>query len=343
MFGRTVFTAGDQTFLTDDLLLAALGSGRWDGLRRHVRALLEADLELGEDVNEELDARIDETAADFRYQRDLISAADTEQWLLARGLSADDWFAALRRRLLAEDTLLRPMPPAPPDPSDFLQAVWAEFVVSGAAAEVGESLARQAVADELVASQHPAPPPDLAAIAAELELVREHFPSLDPADVRRRVIRLDALGSALSRLQAGTVTLEAVRREVEHRALDLVRVECEVARFEDELRAREAALCVREDGLALEEAAEEAHTGVESLELWLEDLPPELRTPLRSASVGELLGPLAWEGAPALVLVTEKERPSVEDPGVRARVERSLLDRLLAERLESRVTWLLRF
>ena len=342
MFGRTVFTAADQTFLTDDLILAALSDGRWDVLRHHVRAALELDHARGGAQDAELDAASDQAAADFRYARDLISAEDTTAWLLARGLSVEDWYDALRRRHLEEEARARPiMPPAPPDPSDFVKSVWAEFVVSGMAAELAELLARQAVAQALLPGEPPAPDP--AALAEDLALVREHFPHLDDAEARTRLGRLMTLASAVSRLAEVALTPEALRKELEHRALDLVHLSCEVALFDDAPRAREAALCVREDGLSLAEAAEEAHTEVQEAELWIDELPPELRTPLRSAGPGELLGPLAWEGQPALVYVHQKHRPSLDDPDVRERLEQGLLDRTLEERMEALVTWQLKF
>lgn len=342
MFGRTVFSVGEQAILTDDLVLVAILSGRWDGLRRQVQAMLEADRELGSVEDARLEAAVEEAAAEFRYDRDLINADDAERWLEDRGITVDDWLDALRRRLLAPAALPRALLPAPPDPPELLHATWAEFVLSGMAMELAEQLARQSVAHDLAAGTTP-PPPDEATLAQDVELVGLHFPDRGAGEIRARLLRLDALASAVGRLMATAVTPDVVRREIDHRALDLLQLDCEIAVFEDELRAREAALCVREDGLPLDEVAAEAHTGVEELRLCIEDLEPALRTAFRSASAGELLGPLPWEGSPALVLVTGKHRPTAEDTEVRARAERGLLDRLLGERLESQVRWSLRF
>jgi len=343
MFGRTVFSVGEQAILTDDLVLVAILSGRWDGLRRQTQAMLEADRELRGLEDARLEAAVEEAAAEFRYDRDLINASDAERWLEDRGIAVDDWLDALRRRLLAPAALPRALLPAPPDPPELLQATWAEFVLSGMAMELAGQLARQSVAHELAAGNTPAPPPDEATLAQDVELVGMHFPDLGVDDTRARLLRLDSLASAVGRLSATAVTPDVVRREIDHRALDLLQLDCKIAVFEDELRAREAALCVREDGMALEEVAEDAHTGVEALRLCIEDLDSGLRNAFRSASAGELLGPLPWEGRPALVLVTGKHRPTAEDPEVRGRAERGLLDRLLGERLETQVRWSLRF
>lgn len=342
MFGRTVFSIGDQTFQTDDLVCAAIVSGRWDALRRQARAALDTEAELASAEDERLEKAVEEAAAKFRYDRDLITAADTEQWLADRDVQVDDWFDVIRRRLLAPANRPRmPLAP-PPDLPELTRAVWVSFICEGAAAELATLLARQAVAHEMAAQASPSPPNDDDALAQDLEAVLSYFPELDPDRTRERLLRLDSLASGVGRCRALALTPEAIRREVEHCALDLIRIDCQVLTFDSEPLAREAALCVKDDGLDINEVASEARTELLDAQLYVEDVEPNLRSIFRSAPPAELLGPIPWEGRYALVLVLAKVRASTEDAEVRTRAERHLLDRLLADLEERRISWTLR-
>lgn len=343
MFGRTVFSVGDQTFQTDDLVSAAILSGRWDVLRRQARAELDAHAELASAIDQRLEAAAEEAAAEFRYARDLINADDAERWLADRDVEVDEWLDSIRRRLLAPAGRRRmPLAP-PPDLPELTRAVWVSFVCNGEAAELSALLARQAVAHEMATSSSPPPPDDEEVLAQDLDAILAYFPDLDPAATRERVLRLSWLASGIGRCRGLVLTPDVVRREVEHHALDLLRIDCQVVTFPSEPLAREAALCVRDDGLGIEEVAREARSELQDATLYIEDVEPALQGVLRSAAPDALLGPIPWEGQYALVQMLEKVRATPEDPEVRARAEGHLLDRLFADLEERRVIWSLRF
>ncbi len=343
MFGRTVFSVGDQTFQTDDLVAAAILSGRWDGLRRQVRSELDAHAELAAVTDQRLEAAVEEAAAEFRYARDLINADDAEQWLADRDVEVDEWLDSIRRRLLAPAGRRRmPLPP-PPDLPELTRAVWVAFVCGGEAAELSALLVRQAVAHEMATPNSPPPPDDGEALAQDLDAVLAYFPELDAAATGDLVLRLSWLASGIGRCRGVVLTPEVVRREVEHHALDLLRVDCQLVTFPSEPLAREAALCVKDDGLAIEEVASEARSELQEASLYIEDMEPGLRTIFRSAAPDALLGPIPWEGQFALVQMLDKVRATPEDPEVRSRAEGHLLDRLFEDLVERRVTWTLQF
>ncbi len=343
MFGRTVFSVGDQTFQTDDLVSAAILSGRWDGLRRQARAELDSQAELAAVADQRLEAAVEEAAAEFRYARDLISADDAERWLADRDVEVDEWFDSIRRRLLAPAARRRMPLPDPPDLPELTRAVWVSFVCDGGAAELSALLARQAVAHEMATRTTPPPPDDEEALVQDLEAILTYFPELDPAATRDRVLRLSWLASGIGRCRGLVLTPEVVRREVEHHALDLLRIDCQLVTFPSEPLAREAALCVKDDGLGIEEVASEARSELREASLYIEDVEPGLRTIFRSAAPDALLGPVPWEGQYALVQMLDKVRATPEDPAVRARAEGHLLDRLFEDLEERRVTWTLQF
>lgn len=343
MFGRTVFSVGTQTFQTDDLVSAAILSGRWNVLRREARAGLDTEAELGGAGDQRLEDAVEAAAAEFRYARDLITAEDAERWLEDRDVEVDEWLDSIRRGLLAPAGRKRmPLAP-PPDPPELIRAVWVSFVCGGAAADLADELARQAAAHQIAGEQVPPPADDAAMLEQDRDTVLSYFPELDPALTAHRVLRLSHLASAVGRCRRLVLTPEAVRREVDHRALDLLRLDCQVATFESDLLAREAALCVKDDGLSLADVAGEARTALEELQLYVEDADAGLRGLLRSAAPQALLGPVAWEGRYALIQVLAKVRASAEDEEVCRRAEEHMLDRLFEDFGERQVTWSLRF
>jgi hypothetical protein len=77
------------------VILAGPLWGDWTALQERVRsglACLATLDELDEDEEDALDeANVETAAAEFRYARDLVAAADLEAWLEGRGLSVEAW------------------------------------------------------------------------------------------------------------------------------------------------------------------------------------------------------------------------------------------------------------
>jgi prepilin-type processing-associated H-X9-DG protein len=88
------------------VVLAGLLWGDWMALEERVRsglACLARIDDLDEDDADALDeADVETAAAEFRYARDLVAAADLEAWLERRGLSVEAWLDFIRRGLLIE-------------------------------------------------------------------------------------------------------------------------------------------------------------------------------------------------------------------------------------------------
>src|SRR2546426_3448394 len=103
---NSVWMAGTELVSHDDLVVCASGTEQYT-----VRDAIEATLFRGElepvwkeflqriaceKRAEELEMELDEKAIDsateaFRYEHDLITAEETEQWLAVRGLNLDDF------------------------------------------------------------------------------------------------------------------------------------------------------------------------------------------------------------------------------------------------------------
>lgn len=121
--------------------------------------------------------------------------------------------------------------------------------------------------------------------------------------------------------------------------LDWIRLEVREIAFADEAAAREAALCLREDGATLESVANDAHTPVREGRYYLDETDPETRPMLLSAGPDELVGPLSLSDGFHLVLVREKIMPSDQDADIRRRAEETLVSSLSEREAHTRVRW----
>src|SRR5689334_22183559 len=93
---------GDREFKTRDVIDAALWRGDLDNSWRLFSLRLEAEKRADEQDLELEDDQLDLAAETFRYERDLITAEETEQWLAARCLSLDDFSDYFARRYWGE-------------------------------------------------------------------------------------------------------------------------------------------------------------------------------------------------------------------------------------------------
>ncbi len=98
-------------------------------------------------------------------------------------------------------------------------------------------------------------------------------------------------------------------------------------------------MCLREDGLPLDEVAAAAHATVSESRFYLDDLDPEVRPMFLAARPVDLLGPILFEGAHTLFRVTDKVMPSEQDPEILRRAETGVEGRLVAAQAQQRVKW----
>lgn len=280
----------------------------------------------------------------FRYERDLISAEETEAWLGLRGLTAEDlekhmarrhWEEALGAKMTAEETV-------PPVTAIFLGPLAADMMFDDGFRPPAVALSRRLVAG--IGARRP----DDNQVDAE----RRRFlarAGLDPA-------RLDGWLAALERHSAwleGMLVLEGtyvaaaaalltparLAGELAALRLPLTRLDLECVEFESLEAAREGHLCVREDGLSLEQVAEEARYPFRRYALLAEQAPEDLRQRLLCASVGEVLPPAPVGGVFHLLRLTGKVEPGLADPAVRERLEQRILDAHFGETAAGELRW----
>lgn len=181
------------------------------------------------------------------------------------------------------------------------RAVWAEAVCSGTLERLAQELAAKAAAGD----------------------------ALSETDFDR----------AYERFVAEAVTPQALASILEIRKAGWIRVDCRTLLLSSEPAAREAALCIRDDGMALAEVSAQAGVEMRDHALYLEDAAGELGQALLSARTGELLGPLPLADRFALVLVDEKVEPTLDDPEILRRVQEAVRRRAIEREVVNRVTW----
>jgi hypothetical protein len=168
---------------------------------------------------------------------------------------------------------------------------------------------------------------------------RVWLPGIDPDRAARRVGVLSRLITARQRLQDREIPPDVIRREIERGKLDWIRVDCRIADFESEARAREALLCIVEDRLPLERVAADARVPVQEGRYYLADLDPEIRSRLLGSAPGEVVGPIPLGPGYRLVLLMRKELPSEADPEVVRLATDRTRARALADRVARRIRW----
>jgi hypothetical protein len=307
---RPVFSVVGRTYRFDDVVRAARAWGELDDLEWQTA---EGSAALDQLVSER--SALDESAVEaaaiaWRYERRLLAADELEAWLAHWELRPSDWLDYVRRRLAREshagnlsEALVRYTPHA----KRVEGALWAEAVCSGSLARWARQLAGRAAA------------------AAALGRPQGDDPG--------------ALDEALAELSRRARSPEASEKLLLARQVDWLRVECEVLAFPDEGMAREAALCVREDGMSLAEVARHAGVALTKQSVLLEEVPPPLSERLLSAVPGDLVGPVAVGDGYVVAAVRDKRTPAIGDPVVQERLDEEIPRRAVETEVTNRVRW----
>jgi hypothetical protein len=332
-----VCACGTQEYTARDAIDAAIFRGeleeKWQTFLYDVAAEKRAD-ELELELDE---SAISAAAEEFRYRHDLITAEETEAWLVNRGLTFDDFSDYFARQYCA-GTLNESFSPeqigyASAD-TDLRDLFVAELILSGALQDMTTKLmwrlAARCAGDE--------PSPD--AIAAEQRKFL-HRTRIDPGQLANWLEELGRDSQWLNEMlemEAAYRTHcdrllapEARQRELRGLRLHLTRFEIEVIELESHDAASEALFCLREDGMSVQEVATEGRYPYRRADFHLEDLPVDSQQKYLSASPGELLGPIPHGDGFELSRIIKKVEPRLEDPTVKSRIDQRLLDRYFSE------------
>lgn len=324
LFGQVVFSVAGAEYRWEDVVLAAELSGDWARLQERVRegiALLRR-WEEEPDVLEE--SEIESAASEFRYQRDLISAEEMEEWLARWGLTAESWMDYVRGLLLRQKWSGDPAGLAlgsSSEEGEIEERVLAEAVCSGELRRLASTLAGRAAIAAREAEDGPA----------------------TPSTGLSRSESLASFELSFQRFCEREVTPEAVEAQIRAGQADWTRLDCRCVSFPNEEAAREAALGVRIDGRTLDEVAGDAHGEIRREEFYIEEAPAESRDLFLGARKGELVGPVPIGDEFLLYLVLDKVLPSESDERVGLRARETVVTRLVEGEMNDRVKWRWRF
>ncbi len=315
---RPVFTVDGEVFHWGDVVRHAQASGRWDELQGEARHGLACESHFDTIEDEGAEEAIDEAAAEFRYERELITAEEMEAWLEARGLTPEAWMGSIRRAVLRQlwaDDLDAIVAEHPASDEELDEALRTDLLCSGTRRTLAEELAVEAAA---AAASTDAPPQGA------------------PAD---RDALLAILHQRADRFRQEVTAPETLAREVSSNQMEWIRVECQAIEFAEDTHAREAALCLTEDRLDFADVAGEADVPVEKVIFYLDQLDTDTRSRFLGATVGDVIGPVAVDEVFTVYQVMAKVMPSIDDPEVLRRAEDRLLSRALAAEVNRRVRW----
>jgi hypothetical protein len=327
-----------QEYKARDAIDAAHFRGQLDSLWQEFLRRVAAEEKSDEEEVELDEAVIDSAAEAFRYQRDLITAEETEQWLSIRGLNLDDFSDYFARQycgnVLPEveyETIEFGL--APPELRNLFAA---DLILSGDLDWMTIQLSWRLAAAAAAAKD------GVASDAIEAE--RKSF-------FKRTGISSDQLAQWLEQLGRDSqwfdrmLTMEAAywqqsetlltpqlrKREIATLRLQLTRFETEVIELESRDAAQEALFCVREDGMSMEEVATEGRYPFRCVSFLQEDIPDDLQQKFLSVTPGEVLEPIPRGESFELHRIVKKIEPQADDAAVLERVENKILERHFSE------------
>jgi hypothetical protein len=320
-------TFEDEDLSFDALLLGAVADGSWAELRGALTRGLAAE-RAGAPTDT---AAVREAESSFRRARGLLAGEDLRSWLDEREVTLGDWRSHVRRMLAAEEHLLA-TPEAFPElglPDAARVAVAVEGLV-GQASDVlllgvaaGSPALAEDTGDQARALAGRAAD-DLALPLADRALGRL---TVEAAEVLRLRGQLDRARTEIA--------AETVREAIAEHLLDWTVLVYDELVLPTEQAAREAALCLGEDGMDLEEVGRLAGAPPLRCRVSAQDADPRLL----AGSPGAPLGPVSSVRGWQVIVLRERRAPSPDEPQTRERARELALRRVLDRRLAGRVLW----
>ncbi len=323
----TVFRAGGMAFSVDDAVASACFRGELEAAMAETLALAAIEARMAEEGLEIDDGALQASSERFRYEHDLISAGETEAWLNERGMNTADFGRWLYQRLCRE-TIAAAEDDAIPD--DFPDLLRIHLWLSDEMGALAKRLRRRVAADvELV--QRGKPVSGEAVLKQFLD--RRRFDGRSLSEWLSALARDQSWLESAARLESAfdRLVIEALTDEVRTARLSsmgaaLTRLEIDTLEFDSAAAAREAALCVHDDGASLASVARDAGYHAERSLMWADDLAGPFVQRLLGAAEGEVVGPIERYGRFAVHQLLRKIEPSLADADVRGRIDEAVLD-----------------
>lgn len=260
----------------------------------------------------------------FRTARALTAVDDFKSWLSARDLGLGDVADFLERQLARPGEARR----------EDGAAVYGELVCRGLLDRWMLALGRRlAVHAQWLEGGRSEPAPDaLPRMPTATAFVGE---GLEASELQR----LAEAEAVYATLEARLLVDTRLQRVLEARKLELVAFDLEVFGTPSADVARELRLCLKVDGLGIEELTRRSGLPLREVHAFAEALPRVVQRELLAAVPGEVLGPFVVEGEHQVLRLRRKALPSLARPEVRARLEAEARSGAFGDALHERVRW----
>lgn len=339
--GATVFTCGDNSYTDRDVIDAALFRGELDPTWKELLRCVECENQSGDaDMD---DATIDAAVEKFRYDHDLITAEEVEQWLEARGLTMDEFGEYFARHYWGDKSPQTQAAEAVDyvsAPEEMRALLQAELILSGEFDRIAAQVSWRAAGGQELKDDV-----DLANERAEFlkrtglsDATLGNWLSGLGRDEQwlNAMLRLEAIHN---RIRAELLTPQNRQRELSGMRLPLTRLDVEMMELESKNAASEASLCVTVDGLTMEEVAKEGRYPFRQQQLLVEDVEPDLQQKFLSVPAGSVIDPIPRGDGFQLCRIVKKTEPNPDDPVVQERVDKRLLDLHFSELVSKHIQW----
>ena len=342
--GLVVCACRGREYKARDAIDAALFRGELESIWEEFLCKINAEARA-----KELELELDEDAIDgmaelFRYEHDLITAEETERWLEQRGLTLEDfsdYFALCYWRTAIENISPEDVDlvSAPVELRDFFTV---ELIFAGEL----DLLSKQLMWRLAAFDANEAHDVDAKEIAAEQKRFLDRF-ELKPSKLGAWLGRIGRDEEWLKETLVLEVAYRAVcetvlnpqarKKQLAVLRMPMTRFEAEVIEVESLDAAREALLCIKQDGVTMEEVSAEARYPYRRITFRHEDVPPELQQKFWSVSAGDVLDPLRRGDGFELYRITQKSEPDLTDSIVQERIDDRLLEQHFAQLVRDHV------
>ena len=339
--GLVVCVCGEREYKARDVIDAALFRGELEKSWKEFLCRIAAE-QRARELGLELDyVAVEDMAEAFRYTHDLITAEETEQWLSDRGLTLEEftdyfarqyWQTELREKISpvragrAVDVDLSSAPDALrhlfitdlifSDELDRLtqQLTWrlAALAENGRAQTDSKEITRER---EEFLERHKIKPPKIADWLGQIDRDEEWLEEILAMEAAYRKSRETVLNS------------HAQKKQLAMLRVPLTQFEAEVIEVESRDAAKEALMCIQEDGMSMEQVATEARYPFRHVTFHQQDIPDDLQQKFWAVRPGDFLDPVPRGDGFELYRVVKRAEADLNDATVRERIDDRLLER----------------
>ena len=346
---RVVLSCGQKDFTVRDVLDTSWFRGDlqvdWDHLL-YAQACEQVADESGLEAEDEI---LQSMSEEFRYERELLTAEETERWLAAHDLNEEDFTNYFVRRYWGNHSKCEVEPPKTDFPAakpELFELLHVDLVLSGHFDRHATSLSwRLAALSECGKTQ------EFSLAEAEQGerlrfLERNGYTEMGMTDALAGLERdLQWLSGCLQmegayRLICGQVLGDEQRaRLLAALRLPLTRIEVETMVVQSPDAANEAVLCLRENQSTMSELARECGSVSEQRRVFLGDCSENMQQALLSSAPGDVLAPQREEDVFVVCRLISKTEPSLTDGEVVTQLDERLLQTHFSDLTRERVRW----